>query len=492
MFKKLKKLFLIVSSVLLFTVSCGAQPLEDADERIKQLNDSLLNEEPGFLNIAIGDIPEDSRPETFIVKRNFHRESRRILSFIDLLLAHSDQEECRRVLDQVCEIYFLQFHRFIGALAIDPTTNVQMFFPTQNFTIPGNIEGKYQNEQLIRLLKAKLQEILFNIYDCQNISQTTHIQYGYESLPLGLIMTKAIIQIFRTRSQGWGYDKKVDFVSQHLESAEKRFWMAIADSKEKNLVLSHVPSEVAISSFFNTMKTIMIPRPSHIPWGQFAKWALGAAAVAGGAYGIYWLVGKLSENVNNIREAANEAGTGLGIQVKDGVVLAAQEMHEASKDAGINLLRGGEKDKTGDVDVSVAGNKKKPNLSEVVADVLPHAQKTWMSGGPPGGPSRLCGALADGAAKNDGRVITEHKHHHDVKLDLWGLGEKTSAAGGFVSGAAKGAYGYVASGVGGTYNLVRDKVGYTNRDNEINSDGDDGYETPEEGDISDSDDGGAD
>lgn len=411
----LKKLFLIISSVFLIIVSCGAQPLEDVDARIEQLNHSLLHEEPDFLNVALGELPEDSRPKSFIVKRNFHRESRRILSFIDLLLAHSDQEECRRVLDQVCEIYFLQFHRFIGALAVDPTTNVQMFFPTQNFSTPGNVEGKDQNEQQIRLLKARLREILYNIYDCQNIS-STHLQYTYESLPLGLIMTKAIIQIFRTRSQSWRYEKKVDYLSQQLEGAEKKLWLAIADSKEKNLVLSHVPTDSAISSFFNTMKTIMIPRPSHIPWGKLAKFVLSAAAVAGGAFGIYWLVGKLTENVNSLNGAAGNFGTGLGDQIRDAGNNFGEHMTNASERTGIRvlekLIKGGEDGEDSDGEVS-DGNKEKPSLLEKITDVLPDIQETYWSGKPSGPIANGIGDFGASMKKHHGKFVTELYVNHD-------------------------------------------------------------------------------
>jgi hypothetical protein len=321
---------ILLSLSTMFIVSAGA-----VDEEIKQLNDDLVLNKMGEAEKVIGMIPDNAHPESFLVNGwywPFDKQAPKILGLIDVLVQNKQEVSCRECLDRINSIFYLQCHKFVNDLSDDKFEAQDMASGTKD-----QLQAKSMGS------KDQLLEILFRTYYCQSTTKSS-IVYSYETLPLALIMTKAVINMFLAKMHSsWTYKQKQSLVSRTFFEAKSDLWCEL-NSCGKSLPVWRSVNIEETELCVGLLHKFFIQEVSPYPWGRWfwtgAKYTtIAAAVIAAGLlakYGYNKLCGEADRGLNRLTEVADGRLARLK-EVTDNVGVNA--VAHVGETAGVGFVR---------------------------------------------------------------------------------------------------------------------------------------------------------
>ena len=304
----------ILNVLTLFTTTIFplSVKLEPAQRMVKLEKELLKVYLPEARNVLGKKLLFEARPWKFVVSKTFYKEVSKILNFINILEENKEEKICVDCLDRVIGLFWLQFRLFI--------VNLKNIDEREKEYLLDNLHKIYNYKNKSKIDWCEGQEL-----------GDREVEYDYKSRPLGLLFTKAVLDVFRVRSEKWTYEEKHDFLSQSLEDTKVDLLKAIY-FENKNLESSFdIPLEPErVSEFVDKLKAVVLVKPMPFPWLTISRWLLITAAVAGGVIGVKYLASSWQKISENVKEGAQGFGSSAGDKVND-----------AFKNAGLNVFENG-------------------------------------------------------------------------------------------------------------------------------------------------------
>lgn len=279
-FTMTKKLFCFLSSFVLLVSSASAI------DNLSLLNDKLTKRSVFEVQNALGiELSDYEIPRKFLVTSyGFLSESRRILSFLDLLEKNKDRAACIRAIEQVNEIFSLQFVQFVKH------------------------HKKFDQAEKLQVLSA---------------IEKLHTTIGLTNAAFA----RMVIGLFQVRVGSWNYEDKLGMMAVVLERARREF-------------LANELRNDELRVFVGFLEEMFIEKPRGLPWKTIGRVFLVTTVLAGLGYAAYkmysWsknkvvpVVGKLGDD---IRQSSENLKEGMTEVVRDGMIGALEDTKKFVKD----------------------------------------------------------------------------------------------------------------------------------------------------------------